>query len=414
MHNDKSSSHLSIVEGGGRKRKSWHDTAQRDYGGNVMSNLENALQALRHEFDGGVAFDMLTQSPILCRPVPQVPHIGDPTPRPLTDTDVTGIQEFLQRRGLKRLGKDATHQAVDYIAHESEFHPVRDYLTGLKWDGIERVQSWLTDYMGAEPTPYTQAIGRMFLVSTVARIMQPGCKCDYMLILEGKQGSLKSSAVAILAGEWFSDSLPDIRTKDAQDHVRGKWIIEVGELSALSRADCDHLKDFITRQDENFRPAYGRQQITAKRQCVFIGTTNKKAYLHDETGGRRFWPVKVGRIGRLDIEALSRDRDQLFAEAVASYNSGEQWWPDQDFEREYIKPEQDDRYEADAWEELILEYINRNSTERVKVTEIGAALGIQPADLGTAQQNRIRKVLDRHGWTANRNKHERWYEPPKG
>lgn len=341
------------------------------------------------------AYDEMLCTHLLQRRLPGEHHRNGRLPRPITDEDVAGLQEWLQRLGLSRIGKDTAHDAVHLRGRERAFHPVRDYLNGLAWDRQERVTTWLQAYLGAAATDYADHIGTMFLIAMVARIFTPGCKADYMMILEGPQGARKSTACAILGGEYFSDGLPDITAgKDVSQHLRGKWLIEIAEMSALSRAEAAWLKAFLTRQDERYRPPYGREETTEPRQSLFVGSTNRSAYLRDESGGRRFWPIKVGTI---DTDALSRDRDQLFAEAVHLYRAGVKWWPDGDFEREQILPEQEARYEADAWEETIAAFIDVRS--RVTILEIAReALHIETPRIGTADQRRIAAALERRGW----------------
>ena len=169
----------------------------------------------------------------------------------MADVDVTQVQEWLQRAGIPKIGSTALHDAIELRAREKSFHPVRDYLEDVAWDRTARLYTWLSVYLGAEPNAYSSAIGRMFIISMVARIFQPGCKVDYMLVFEGPQGVMKSSACATIAGEWFSDS-SDIHNKDASQHLRGKWLIEVGEMSALGKAETEQLKAFLTRTTERF------------------------------------------------------------------------------------------------------------------------------------------------------------------
>jgi predicted P-loop ATPase len=327
------------------------------------------------------------------RPIAEQPDFAR---RPVTDVDVSALQERLQIGGLRHLGKETTHQAVNLRGEECHYHPIRDYLEGVGWDGRPRLDGLLATYFGAARTSYSERIGAMFVLSMVARIFQPGCKADYMLVLEGPQGNLKSTGCKVLGGLYYSDNLPDVTSgKDVSQHLRGKWLIEVSEMHAMSRAENAHLKAFVTTDTERYRPSYGRNEVIEPRQCVFVGTTNNSTYLRDETGGRRFWPVATGRI---DIDTLRRDRDQVFAEAVHRYRQGEQWWPDRNFERAVITPEQDARYEPDAWQETIAEHLTA-ITQPVTVGEIARqALRIETPRIGRADQNRIIAVLERLEW----------------
>jgi predicted P-loop ATPase len=394
----------------------WLDACILDERGRVVPNLANVLLALRFapELKDAVAYDEMLCARILQRALPVVTRCGvvvpGPLPRPVRDTDVSQLQEWLQWQGMPKAGADTTHQALDRRAQERAFHPVRDYLDGLKWDGVSRLDRWLVDYLGAEPSSYVARIGRMFLIAMIARIYKPGCKADYMLVLEGEQGAGKSRACRVLAGEWFSDDLPDLHSKDARQHLRGKWLIEVAELAAFKGKAAETLKAYVTRSDERYRPPFGRTEAFEPRQCLFVGTTNLETYLSDETGARRFWPVRVNRI---DTKGLEAARDNLFAEAVAAYKGRERWWPDADFEREHIKPQQDARHDVDVWEEPIAEYLT--TRERVTVLEVARnAMRIDADNKVTrADQNRIMNAMKRLGWgSGGRTGKARWYVPP--
>jgi predicted P-loop ATPase len=375
----------------------WIEHCQKNQDGNLRSNLANVMTALREaaELQTLLAFDEMLQKAVVLRSPPRGINGGE-YPRPLRDDDVTATQEWLQRAGLTSVGEGIVRQAIERHARDKCFHPVRDYLNSLKWDGVKRVHGWLHTCLGAEDTPYTQEIGKLFLISMVARVFKPGCKADHMLILEGEQGALKSSACRILAGQWFSDNLPPIHADPVrtQQHLRGRWLIEVAEMHAMNRAETSDLKQFLSRQNEDYIPKYGHFEVNESRQCVFIGSTNKQVYLRDETGGRRFWPVAVGVI-RLDI--LQKLRNQLFAEAVHLHREDVQWWPDKAFEEKHIKPQQEARYEGDAWEQSIAEYLDGKA--KVTLMEVAEqVLSIEVGRFGTRDQNRLKAVLESLGW----------------
>jgi Virulence-associated protein E len=390
---------------------SWLEDCIESDTGKPLPIVANAIEALRRDpaVRDCFSFDEMLCAPLLLREIGTPP--GTPFEvRPVNDNDVVEVQTWMQRVGLKRISKDTVHDAIRVQASKNAFHPIRDYLASLRWDGIDRLDSWLTVILGAELNPYTQAIGRMFLIGMVARILSPGCKADYMLILEGPQGALKSTVCAVLGDRWFSDNLPDVTSgKDVSQHLRNKWLIEVAEMHAMNRAETTLLKAFITRRDERYRPSYGRLEVIEPRQCVFIGTTNRETYLRDETGGRRFWPVKMGII---DVDGLKADRDQLFAEAVHHYRAGESWWPSRDFEREHIMAEQAHRYEADVWEDAIRSYVATQS--RVTISEVARfALHFETLQrVGTAEQRRIAATLEMLGWKRAKRDFtgKRWWE----
>jgi Virulence-associated protein E len=408
-----------IATGGGGGRPYIPYQIEGKYG--PLAVLANALIGLDTLWPNAIGYDEMLCAPVLLQSLTEY-DADNFVARPLTDVDVGLIQMELQYTGLSHLGKDVVHQAADIHAYQHRFHPVRDYLNGIVWDGEPRLSNLFSTYFGAkdEPQPGSkdiQAISRMFLIAMVARILKPGCKADYMVVLEGPQGALKSTACAVLGDCWFSDNLPDVTDgKDVSQHLRGKWFIEVAEMHAMSRAEIALLKSFITRTHERYRPSYGRREVIEPRQCLFIGTTNKDTYLRDETGGRRFWPIKAGDI---KIDLLKKDRDQLFAEAVKGYKDSEHWWPNKKFEQEHIKPEQDARYEADAWEESIQKYLTDHDSVghpppiRVTIGMVALALGFEaPNKIGTADQRRIAAVLTNLGWTREAKKDregKRWW-----
>lgn len=290
---------------------SWLDGCERDDRGKIIPNLANLMIALRLDpaLADAFAFDQMLRAPVLRRELPRAPNgrttnANDPLPRPLRDADVSDLREYIQHYGFPRITRDISHEAVDKRAREHSFHPVRQWLDNLIWDGTPRLDGWLATYLDAKnESKYLTAIGPMFLVAMVARVYRPGCKVDYMLVLEGDQGAAKSQVCAILAGEWFSDSLPDIHHKDAAQHHRGKWLIEISELSAFTKADVEALKAFITRNVERYRPSCSSTPALTRRRFQSVATQPRspRMRLHGKVYARsRGQPMTAAWAYRLD------------------------------------------------------------------------------------------------------------------
>ena len=229
-------------------------------------------------------------------------------------------------------------------------------------DAIQRLDTWLVTYCGADDAPYVREVGRRFLISAVARVLRPGCKADHMLVMEGPQGIGKSRAVRALAGdEYYSDALPDMNdARHTGETVAGVWLLENAEIVGLRKHEADAVKAFLSRSEDAFRPAYGRTQVYQPRQFVMVGTCNRDGegtYLRDESGGRRFWPVTVSAC---DIDRLTQDRAQLCAEAVAAFRAGEPWWIEDDAMRVKAAEEVKARTLENTWLPHVAAYLERN------------------------------------------------------
>jgi predicted P-loop ATPase len=300
-------------------------------------------------------------------------------------------------------------RAVQAAARHQSFHPVRDYLGQLVWDGKPRLDRWLETYFHAEDhakdSAYLRAVGPRWLISAVARIRNPGCKVDHILVLEGDQGLQKTEALRALAvnKEWFAERLSHLNSKDAAQEMAGVWIIEVSEMDRITRASAATAKSFLSRPNDRYRPPHGKHIIDRPRQCVFAGTINPLAggYLKDPTGARRFWPVACR--GRIDRNGLEADRDQLWAEAVQRYDADAPWWLETPELEALATVEQDARFETDIWEEPIREWIARIDLKAgIAIPEVFRALGLAPEQCTQMAMNRVSRILtkleidDRH------------------
>jgi putative DNA primase/helicase len=246
---------------------------------------------------------------------------------PLRDNDLSRITIWLDDVYGLRGSVDTLHRAINFVAEANAFHPVRDWLSSLEWDGVPRLDLLLTRYFQAADTPLHRKFSAGFLIGACARVFEPGCQLDTMLMLIGRQGSGKSTACGVLVPNrsWFSDTTFDIGNKDAFINLHGKWIYELAECESLKKASDDARKAFITSRTDRYRKPFGRLAEDHPRQVVFIATLNDMEVLTDPTGARRFWTVLIGDP---DLAALIRERDQLFAEALIRYRAGEPWWLD--------------------------------------------------------------------------------------
>jgi len=296
--------------------------------GAAKAILYNAIVALSMDaaFQGAIRHDKFRVQTMLCAPIPW--DLAPILPRPWRDQDDREAAAWLQDNGVM-VGEMITSSAVRTIAERDPYHPVMDYLKSIHWDGVPRLDTWLTDYAGVPDSPYVRAIGARWMISGVARISEPGCKVDCVLVFEGSQGIMKSSIFAVLGGPFFSNDLAAIGTKDAQEQILGVWVMELDELEAVTRAaDVAHVKAFISRSTDRFRLPYGRRSEAHPRQCILGATTNRDTWHRDETGARRWWPVRCGVTGPIEIDLLRQDRDQLWAEARDRYLANGPWWLD--------------------------------------------------------------------------------------
>lgn len=376
----------------------------------------NAIVALRFHpaWQGVVAFDEFRQSIVTVKPPPWGPEEAPPTIKlgPWTDGDSVRLQAWLRREAAMpmKLGRDAVDAALIVASEAKPVDPPREYLESIEWDAHFRVGaqpselapegqvSWLTRYLGVPDSPYTRWVGRWFLIASVARIFSPGCKVDNAIVLEGAQGAMKSTAARVLYHPWYSDTPIDLSNKDRFSSIQGVWGYELAEFDAYNRHEAAVVKAFASSPLDKYRPPYLRRDVTVPRRCVFLATINPgKEYLQDETGGRRWWPVRVGTI---DIEGLKRDRDVLWAEARDLYLSGEPHYPKSATEHAACRSEQAERLSRDAWEDPICDWLAcQIPTFDITVGAVlGGPIGLDKSKWGRAEQMRAAAVLRGAGY----------------
>jgi len=368
--------------------------------------VPNVMLALRNhpQWHGVLGFDEFAQRLVKRRPAPyDLPGVSSGE---WSDVDDTRTAAWLARAEGIVVSSPMVAEAVNEVARAHPFHPVLEWLRTLKHDGVPRIDTWLTDFLKIEDTPYVRLVSRYFLLGMCRRVLEPGVKFDYCLVLEGEQGLRKSSALRVLGGTWFSDTELDLAHKDAMSSIRGKWLHEFGEMGSLARQESSRQKSFLSRQVDEFRPVWGRREISCPRQTAFCGSTNEWAWNKDPTGGRRFWPVCVTE--EIDTAGLAAMRDQLFAEAFARAQAGERFAPDHAQQREVFDPEQLARETPDLLVEALSRWVESKPLMDV-VSMLDAAeqgLKLPPGQvLPRGLETRIGNAMKKLGWMKVEHRH---------
>ena len=348
----------ALEDEGDENSSDWVSKLTVSIKGTIEPTIENALIILKNDpqIKGRYFYDAFRQRPIVSGDLPWQ-EFKKRSVNCWTDADDAGLRMHLEKfYKIDNISK--IHDAVELAMLDSTRHPVREYLSSLVWDGEKRADTLFIDYLGADDTKYVREVTRKALLGAVARIFSPGCKHDHVLVLVGPQGCRKSTTLAKLGKDWFSDSLYTVSGKEAYELLQGVWIIEMGEMAATKKADLEQIKQFVSKQSDSYRSAYAKRTEEHPRQCAFFGTTNDEEFLRDATGGRRFWPVTVTNAGRLYADNLTPEIvDQIWAETVTRYYAGEQWYLSSEVE-EIARAEQEKHTEMNGKQGLVENFLD--------------------------------------------------------
>lgn len=328
--------------------------------GKFDNTINNVQLIMEHDagLRGKYFYDTFKERMTVCGDLPWC-KLADRMTTTWTDTDDAGLRNFLEIK-YEIVNTMKIGDAVLLAMQSCMRHPVREYLLSLKWDGVARADTIFIDYLGAEDTEYTRTVTRKALIGAVARIMQPGCKHDHILVLVGPQGCRKSTTLAKLGKSWFSDSFYTVQGKEAYEQIQGFWLIEMGEMAATRKAELESIKQFVSKQSDSYRAAYAKRTQEHPRQCAFFGTTNDDEFLRDATGGRRFWPVTVTDKGRETGDYFTGEIvDQVWAEIVMRYSAGENWYLDNAKIEAVARQIQDAHTEMNGKQGLLEQFVER-------------------------------------------------------
>lgn len=340
---------------------SWVEGLEVDTKGKYLSTAQNINLILQNDaiLKKALLFNRFDSRRYIGRSLPWRKLEGK-DPEPLKDVDYSGIRNYIESvYGIVAVGKIDDAMALEF--EKNSYHPIQDYIKAQKWDGKPRVDTLLIDYFGADDNVYTRAAIRKTLCAAVARVFRPGTKFDTVLVFVGTQGEFKSTFIRKLGVKWFSDTLTTVQGKEAFEQIQSAWLIEIAELSSLKKAEVETIKQFISKQEDIFRPAYGRTVEIFRRQCVFLGTTNDKDFLRDPTGNRRFNPidVRMSRVKKSVVNDLTEyEVGQIWAEAYQMYLSGEKLYFEGEEER-IANRERTHHYANDERTGIVEEYLNQ-------------------------------------------------------
>lgn len=318
----------------------WKAELEYTKSGKLLCNIANIILILENDpaLAGHIVHDLFTGMDSAKDGLPWNKNANQ-----WTDTDDANLRVWLEKH-YDITGKEKIADALTAVLTRHSYHPIRDYLSGLTWDGVPRLDRIIIDYMGAEDSELNRAMSRKHFVAAVARVFNPGCKYDYCLIMSGAEGIGKSTLLRVMGGKWFNDSITTLEGKEGMEQLRRAWVVELGELSSIKRSDVEQVKAHLSKQVDIYRAAYARRVLEHPRQCVFCGTTNEALFLKGDTGNRRFWVIPV--VAELRkykdwSEAIRRDRDQLWAEAVHYYKQGEPLYLSEELEAQAKQRQQD-------------------------------------------------------------------------
>lgn len=318
----------------------WKAELEYTKSGKLLCNIANIILILENDpaLAGHIVHDLFTGMDSAKDGLPWNKNANQ-----WTDTDDANLRVWLEKH-YDITGKEKIADALTAVLTRHSYHPIRDYLSGLTWDGVPRLDRIIIDYMGAEDSELNRAMSRKHFVAAVARVFNPGCKYDYCLIMSGAEGIGKSTLLRVMGGKWFNDSITTLEGKEGMEQLRRAWVVELGELSGIKRSDVEQVKAHLSKQVDIYRAAYARRVLEHPRQCVFCGTTNEALFLKGDTGNRRFWVIPVVaelRKYRDWSEAIRRDRNQLWAEAVHYYKQGEPLYLSEELEAQAKQRQQD-------------------------------------------------------------------------